>query len=82
MTTRTGANQLVGRQSELDELTAAFENAREGHGYLVTLIGEPGIGKTRLTQELLLTASKRQAITAVGTCYEGTTTPPYWHGSS
>ncbi|MDG0867093.1 helix-turn-helix transcriptional regulator [Candidatus Lucifugimonas marina] len=78
MTTRTGANQLVGRESELDELTAAFENAREGHGYLVTLIGEPGIGKTRLTQELLLTASKRQAITAVGTCYEGTTTPPYW----
>jgi class 3 adenylate cyclase len=38
---------LVGREGELDLLTSAFERARGGVPQLVTLVGVPGIGKSR-----------------------------------
>ena len=43
---------LVGRDSEVSRLVAAWRDAREGRGRVVLLRGEPGIGKSRLTQEL------------------------------
>jgi class 3 adenylate cyclase len=44
---------LVGRERELDTLLAAFERAsREREAQLVTLVGVPGIGKSRLVSEL------------------------------
>ncbi len=46
------ATPFVGRQSELDLLVTRFERAqREGATELVTIIGEPGVGKTRLLTE-------------------------------
>jgi class 3 adenylate cyclase/tetratricopeptide (TPR) repeat protein len=48
-----GRAPLVGRQAELEELCAAFARTRyERSSQLVTLIGPPGIGKTRLVNEL------------------------------
>jgi class 3 adenylate cyclase/tetratricopeptide (TPR) repeat protein len=45
---------LVGRRRELDLLMGTFERAREtSRAHLVTLIGEPGIGKSRLVEEVL-----------------------------
>jgi class 3 adenylate cyclase/tetratricopeptide (TPR) repeat protein len=45
---------LVGRGRELALLTDAFERAREsGRAHLVTLVGEPGIGKSRLVDEFM-----------------------------
>ncbi len=45
---------LVGREAETKQLIAAFERSlRERSSQLVTLVGAPGIGKTRLVQELL-----------------------------
>jgi class 3 adenylate cyclase/tetratricopeptide (TPR) repeat protein len=45
---------LVGRQRELDQLVDAFERVRqERSAQLVTLVGVPGIGKSRLVAELL-----------------------------
>ncbi len=45
---------LVGRQRELDQLIDAFERVREERAaQLVTLVGVPGIGKSRLVGELL-----------------------------
>lgn len=44
---------FVGREAELQELRTALEKARRGTGCVVDLVGEPGIGKTRLVQELL-----------------------------
>ena len=41
-----------GRQREMGELKACLEDALSGRGRLVTLVGEPGIGKTRTAQEL------------------------------
>ena len=43
---------FVGRQREMGELKACLEDALSGRGRLVTLVGEPGIGKTRTAVEL------------------------------
>ena len=42
---------LVGRHPELAMLSVALRDAIKGHGSLVVLTGEPGLGKTRLVQE-------------------------------
>jgi len=42
------------------------------------LVGEPGIGKTRTTQELASYAESRGAQVFWGRCYEDEGTPPYW----
>ena len=60
------------------ELTAALEDALAGHGRLVMLAGEPGIGKTRIAQELAAVAEQRGANVLWGRCYEGEGAPPYW----
>ena len=45
-----GPPSLFGRERELVELHAALRSAESGKGTLVLLVGEPGIGKTRLAQ--------------------------------
>ena len=42
---------LVGRQAELAALSAALHEAAHGHGSVVLVTGEPGLGKTRLVRE-------------------------------
>src|SRR5215471_11609189 len=42
---------LVGREEEIAMLTRRWERARQGDGQLVLIIGEPGIGKSRLIEE-------------------------------
>src|SRR5918999_825225 len=69
---------FVGRQREMDELKAALEEALSGHGQLVMLLGEPGIGKTRTARELVAYAEKSGARVLWGWCYEGEGAPPYW----
>ncbi|MFQ6025969.1 MAG: protein kinase [Dehalococcoidia bacterium] len=69
---------FVGRQREMGELKAALEDALSGRGRLVTLVGEPGIGKTRTAQELATYAGLRGAQTLWGRCYEDQGVPPYW----
>jgi class 3 adenylate cyclase/tetratricopeptide (TPR) repeat protein len=46
-----GLTQFVGRESELDQLRGALERARAGHGQVVAVVGEPGVGKSRLYWE-------------------------------
>jgi tetratricopeptide (TPR) repeat protein len=43
--------RLVGREEELDLLGRRWERARNGEGQLALVVGEPGIGKSRLVQE-------------------------------
>jgi DNA-binding SARP family transcriptional activator/tetratricopeptide (TPR) repeat protein len=42
--------RLVGREDELRQLAACIDRVRMGHGQIVAVYGEPGIGKTRLTR--------------------------------
>ncbi|MFQ6031058.1 MAG: serine/threonine-protein kinase, partial [Dehalococcoidia bacterium] len=69
---------FVGRQREMGELKAALEDALSGRGRLMTLVGEPGIGKTRTAQELATYAGLRGAQVLWGRCYEEQGMPPYW----
>jgi class 3 adenylate cyclase/tetratricopeptide (TPR) repeat protein len=46
-----GLTPFVGRQAELAALHQALERAGTGHGQVVAVIGEPGVGKTRLFHE-------------------------------
>jgi class 3 adenylate cyclase/tetratricopeptide (TPR) repeat protein len=46
-----GLTRFVGRQHELDMLRQALERAQAGHGQVVALVGEPGVGKSRLVYE-------------------------------
>jgi len=49
---------LVGRERELNELLAALASLRKGHGQIFTLLGEAGIGKSRLLEEAKELAEK------------------------
>src|SRR5262252_1343849 len=61
---------LVGRAPELDRLNRAMKSAWAGRGQLVAILGEAGIGKTRLLDELIEIALRRGAQVVLGRCYE------------
>ena len=48
-----GLTKFVGREEEIDILKKAFEKAKSGSGQVVVIVGEAGVGKTRLKRELL-----------------------------
>jgi class 3 adenylate cyclase/tetratricopeptide (TPR) repeat protein len=71
---RRHATPLVGRVSELAQLRAAFDRVTSNRSCeLLTVVGEPGVGKSRLVREFL---SGLDATVAVGRC------PPYGEGIS
>jgi predicted ATPase len=47
-----GLSRFVGRDAELDELRRALGRAASGHGQIVAMVGEPGVGKSRMVWEL------------------------------
>jgi class 3 adenylate cyclase len=69
---------FVGRDHELSTLKRAVENALGGQGSLVMVAGEPGIGKTRLAEEVGVYARLRGAQVLIGRCYEDDGAPPFW----
>ncbi len=69
--------QLVGRTAELQQLKQHWELAQQARGQLVMLSGEPGVGKTRLAQDLIDHARKSGATILRGGCYEYEATTPY-----
>jgi class 3 adenylate cyclase/predicted ATPase len=50
---RSTTTQLVGREEEFDILLRRWQQAKAGHGCVVLITGEPGIGKSRLSQAIL-----------------------------
>src|SRR5439155_27327489 len=68
---------FVGREAERAELRGLLEQATGGHGALVMLGGEPGVGKTRLCEELMSEARHRNVTALMGRCYEMQGASPY-----
>ena len=48
-----GLTRFVGRDTEIDQLRRAAEEAQRGRGRLVAVVGEPGVGKSRLYYEFI-----------------------------
>ena len=66
---RVGTTVLVGRAREWGQLTRWWCDAEEGRSQLVLVSGEPGIGKTRLVEELAAWCAHRGAVVAQGRAF-------------
>src|SRR5919201_902741 len=69
---------FVGRERELAELSAGLDDALAGRGRLFLLVGEPGIGKSRLADEFASRAKQRGANVLWGRCWEAGGASAYW----
>ena len=55
---RRGLSRFVGRAPELDQVREAIERAAAGRGQVVAVVGEPGVGKSRLFHEVTHAVSR------------------------
>jgi DNA-binding SARP family transcriptional activator/Tfp pilus assembly protein PilF len=66
---------LIGRAAELHILLQTYTSSREGR--LVAIVGEAGIGKTRLAEEFSAQVRDRSGAIITARCYEGEVILPY-----
>ena len=71
------ASPLIGRQQERDRLLQALSLAEAGQGRAISIIGEPGMGKTRLVHSFLADCAERGAIVGHATCRSHDRTRPH-----
>ena len=69
---------FVGRDTELDQMQEVLEDALGGDGRILLISGDPGIGKTRMAEQLAIYAGIRGANVHWGRCHEAESAPPYW----
>lgn len=67
---RLGTVPLVDRVGETDRLRRAWDEVAAGHGGVILVAGEEGIGKTRLAAELALHAARQGALVLMGRASE------------
>ena len=70
--------ELVGREAELGVLVDGIEGALAGRPHVVLCQGEPGIGKTRLVEEMVAVGRARGALCAWGLATDSFGAPPHW----
>ncbi len=70
--------ELVGREAEMGVLVESLDEALAGRPHVVLCQGEPGIGKTRLVDELVQVATTRGALCAWGLASDALGAPPHW----
>ena len=74
-----GAGRIwLGREREVHALEAGLDELADGRGGLFLLVGEPGIGKTRLADELARSATARGFAVHWGRAWEAGGAPSYW----
>jgi len=73
-----GRASFVGRTREIRDLHDSIDGVLSGAGRLYLIAGEPGIGKTRLADELARFASERGVHPVWGRCWEGGGASAYW----
>ncbi len=69
---------FVDRVNELAELTAGIDGALASEGRLLTVSGQPGVGKSRLARQAAAYADQKGVRTLWGRCWEHGGAPPYW----
>lgn len=72
------SRKIIGRREELADLQEILNLAAAGSPAIVTVAGEPGIGKTRLVEEACSYAEIRRFITVTGRCLEDEGAPAFW----
>jgi class 3 adenylate cyclase/tetratricopeptide (TPR) repeat protein len=72
-----GLTALVGRRRELDLMRERFEQARDGRGQIVGIVGEPGVGKSRLAHELRASLQDQPVVVLEGACVAYAQATPY-----
>jgi class 3 adenylate cyclase/tetratricopeptide (TPR) repeat protein len=50
---RRGLTRYVGRSAEMEQIRGALDRASSGRGQVVTVVGDPGVGKSRLVWEVI-----------------------------
>ena len=73
----SAANAFIGRERERNALRGRLAEAVAGRGSVVLLVGEPGIGKTRLARESASEADRAGALVLWGRGFEGEWPRPY-----
>ena len=73
-----GAERLVGRTGEVGQIEDALAELAEGRPAAIELVGEPGIGKTRLLAELARRADARGQLVLSGSASELERDLPFW----
>ena len=73
----SASRDFVGRGREIAELSSGLDDAIAGRGRLFLISGEPGIGKTRIAEELAADAASRGMRVVWGRCWEGGGAPAY-----
>lgn len=73
---------MVGRDGALAELVDLLDAADTGEPQFAAVVGEPGIGKSRLCRELSRAAVERDALVLVGRCSQDDGAPPLWPWAS
>ena len=63
-----GLTPFVGRKKELEHLKDCYDQAKEGHGQVIGIVGEPGVGKSRLLLELRGTLPQSEYTYLEGQC--------------
>ena len=76
--TPSAERTFVGRERELSQGLAVLDDALAGLGRLFLIAGEPGIGKSRMADELAARARERGAQVVWGRCWEAGGAPAYW----
>lgn len=74
--TKMGGDGLFGRSAEIAKLQRAIAAATSGDGQFVVISGEPGIGKTRLLEELV--RGSNAAVWGIGRAWESEGAPAYF----
>lgn len=69
---------FVGRKDAVQAFRRQLGATLEGQGRLLMLSGEPGIGKTRCSEEFSRIAEDQGALVLCGRCYEQPGAPAYW----
>ncbi|ORA19666.1 hypothetical protein BST14_04495 [Mycobacterium arosiense ATCC BAA-1401 = DSM 45069] len=70
-------SELVGRRREMSAVEGLLDRARDGRGAVVVVVGEPGIGKSRLVREVAAMAAVRGVEVLTACCESHTSQVPF-----